>query len=270
MSEKKQEVAFLEDYSRFLPEIQASLEVVKTPGFGWIGLVHELGKFQIGEEIIKDFKAVILEIKEYRQKVAEGEDGKTFKECQAFDGRNGTKYGVCAECPYSKFHGDERPECSEYRTLLVRRNGIQEPEQISITASSLKQFFSYVSGLLLGKAGRPAMPVFAVVTEFKAVPQKKGSNKFATIEFSISRAVKDIDALLVYRNEHTPLFLMKPLAPALIEAPKTKVNTVVTKEDGTKEKLKDEVIDVPAEEVADEQLVGELDAKLDELDEIDF
>lgn len=263
---------FLADYSKYLDDINHIESVIKLSTYAWIGLSHDMGQFKFSDETIaKEFLGTILDIKKYRQFVKDD-----VKVCQAMDGENGSKYGRCAECPYAQFGaGNTPPECSEYRTLLVQRAGLEKPEQFSVTAASLRNLYRYLGDLILGKHGAK-MPSYAVVTKFKAMPEKKGAKVYAKVDFEIARPVNDIERVYAHVLEHRPIFSISFKALPVLSAPTVEtfaVDTVaIDSATGKKVSVKGEAIEVAVETVpeipADDLAV--LDVDLDNIDDIEF
>lgn len=91
--------------------------------------------------------------------------------CRAMDAKTGDRFGNCATCPYSKFHGKNAPLCTETINVMVLFDGDFLPSIISFSVTSLKHGKNFIN-LALMKSMREGS-LFASKYKWTA---KKNSN----------------------------------------------------------------------------------------------
>lgn len=65
--------------------------------------------------------------------------------CRAMDGKHGDRFGNCATCPHSKFHGKSAPLCNETINVMVLFEGEMLPSILSFSVTSLKHGKNFIN-----------------------------------------------------------------------------------------------------------------------------
>jgi len=256
----------VENYEKYMVFMAGTAECIRMEVFPWVSIMHNTPMFNLGTQEnpkpIKDLVGVLLDVKPFR---------KHKQGCLAHDGHVGSLYGRCAECPYSVWIDNKKPECTEYRTVLFQRAGEATPEQIRIPSTSFKPLFKYISNLLTGKTlGTPA-PTFAVVTKLTLSSLKGDNNStYSILNLEMVRPVKDIGAVANCFTENVqsfrlPLLSEKALLPAPALAPVVAPAPVVAEEDPLptpatkKKKATSSKAEEPPIEITDTEVIDALE-----------
>lgn len=144
------------------------------------GLVWEIPGVGEEPETSREIVGVILHVQSRRIKYRNpfGVGPKEAPVCKSDDGitGEGDPGGECAECPLSKWNGDQKPECPEYADAYVLLQDRLIPLVITLPATSLKAINDYRTGLF-----NIMKPVYGVETKFTLQRREAGSNKFSTV-----------------------------------------------------------------------------------------
>lgn len=95
-------------------------------------------------------------------------------DCQAQDGRTGTKYGSCLPCPHAQFSKEgDPPACTEFKGWVSLVNG--QPIGVSLKSTSLKGAKQLNSKLRVMGGG---LPLFCHVIRATSIEETKNTNTY--------------------------------------------------------------------------------------------
>ncbi len=102
--------------------------------------------------------------------------------CQAKDALNGSAYGLCADCEYSKWHDKEAPQCTAILNILGLVNNAE------LVATSFMKT-SYGTGKqLINLFTYKGVDIFNFQYEISAVQEQNDFGKFWVVKFKDTNA----------------------------------------------------------------------------------
>lgn len=130
-----------------------------------------------------DKQALKYKIKEKFGEELTDEDMASLFICRAKDGRNGDRFGKCAQCRLNKFNGNEKPFCTSNINVLALFEGHEMPVVIRFANTSYKHgnrfkaLAMYAGGAIFSR-------------KYKLVPVKKSGNGNNWYEMTVKPAGK--------------------------------------------------------------------------------
>lgn len=168
----------------------SDLDRIKMPSGGSLYFNVKTKENPDGQPM-KELKGIIIHRKMtrayYEQSFEEG-GGNDAPDCYSDDilvGIGvGNPGGECADCPFSKFDGDNPPKCAERHLLMMVMEGDVLPRVVTVAPSGLKALKNYLNGLSAAMVGRSA--VVTKITLEKATGGSSGKIEYARPVFSVA------------------------------------------------------------------------------------